>query len=141
LCLPGPSGETVLGAPPVEQFQAVWEAARDGLRMRKGVDIVGQREKVTKLQWCIGEALREQDWAFIKKSELIWLGRDERHGRLLIRYRAVRWHRGQLQLRTGVLGQAKNFGTGAINLNLATKAVAKRLVTVKAGIPTSCGPL
>ena len=49
--------------------------------------------------------------------------RDERHGRLAIRFMAVA---PDLTTRSGCLGQARQAGTGADNVSLATWAVMKR---------------
>ena len=92
-----------------------------------------------KLQYCLAEASREKDFDFLKSAHVIWLGRDERHGRLLVRFRAVGLRNGAIDILTGVLGQAKEFGTGAVALNEATKAIMRRVVAKGANAPHRCG--
>ena len=108
------------------------------MRPSAGTPSVGGKEKTQKLQFCVGEAIREKDFSFLNKAHVVWLGRDQRHGRLLVRFRAVGLRNGEIDVMTGVLGQAKDFGTGALALNDATKNVARRLV-LKASAPERCG--
>ena len=70
-----------------------------------------------------GRGLKALDQTFIAKSSHISLMRDERHGRLAIRFMAVA---PDLTTRSGFLGQARQAGTGAANVSLATWAVMKR---------------
>jgi hypothetical protein len=124
------------GAPATAEFLAVWDAAANGLRPAKGVEQVGKRERIQKLQWCLAEAMRAADREFLKQASVIALIRDERHGRLLIRYRAVD---ANLNFRCGVLGLLKDFGTGAVNIAKATLEVMQAMMTPGFGCPSTCG--
>ena len=50
--------------------------------------IVG-REKASKLLWCLHEAHLEQCRQLIRSAECMVISRDERHGRLQIRWRCI----------------------------------------------------
>ena len=105
----GPTGQAVVGAPSRTIFWKAWESA--------GNDSDIPRAKADQMIYCLSESLKEKTRKALKKATCVALIRDERHGRLLIRYRAVDKH---LQLETGVLGQMKDHGTGHENLNKAT---------------------
>ena len=79
--------------------------------------------KELQMAWCLAEGLKALDQNFFAKSSHISLMRDERYGRLAIRFTAVA---PDLTTRHGFLGQAKQAGTGADNVSLATWAVMKR---------------
>jgi hypothetical protein len=121
----------------LDHFRAAWDA-RSG-RGRTDDGGAGAADKLVKLQWCIYEAIRSADEAFLKDAIVLWLGRDERHGRLLVRFRAGRMCLGKLELRCGILGQLKKFGTGADNIAKATYTIAKRAVAPGEGLPLACG--
>ena len=80
-------------------------------------------QKELQMAWCLAEGLRALDQKFISKASQVALMRDERHGRLAIRFRAVA---PDLSTRSGFLGQARQAGTGGDNLSLATWQVMKR---------------
>lgn len=112
------------------RFSQAWKSCCDGLATASpGMKDIGGRRKVGKYQWCVYEALRESQCAFLLTAHVVWLARDERAGRLLVRYRAARLANGLLEVRHGVIGQTKGFGTGAENIKKATRAVIERFVT------------
>ena len=81
------------------------------------------------------EVLREVEATLLTRSaSCIWLARDARKHRLLIRFRAVGFQDGAVVTRHGVLGQAKQFGSNAIDILEATKAITHRATTPGAGI-------
>ena len=80
-------------------------------------------QKELQMAWCLAEGLKALDQRFIAKASQICLLRDERHGRLAIRFFAVA---PDLTSRSGFLGQARQGGTGADNVSLATWDVMKR---------------
>jgi hypothetical protein len=118
-----------IDAPPTGEFETVWDQVAAGRRCRRGIDKVGSEKRVTKLSWCVYEALREADAAFLDASDVVWLARDARQSRLLIRFKAARFCKGEIVVRQGVLGQAKNGGTTAAEILAATKAVITRACT------------
>jgi len=112
--------------PTLEEFRKVWDSF--GLA---STEI--KRWRAERMSWCVSEALKERSCKHLKKADAVGLIRDERHGRLLIRYRTVTL-RG-LELKTGVVGQAKHFGTGADNISKATVKLIEQALTAKTGIP------
>jgi hypothetical protein len=118
-----------LGAPPIEEFQTVWTQIAAGQRCRRGIAAIGSEKRVVKLSGCLYEALRETDARFLLQSQVIWLARDARQGRLLIRFKAAHFVKGEIVIRQGVLGQAKNGGTSAQDILEATKGIIIRACT------------
>jgi hypothetical protein len=104
----------------------VWERA--GLKQAKI-----KRHRSEKIMWCISEVLKARSRRFLENADCIGLVRDERKGRLLIRYRAVKG----LDLQCGVLGQAKDFGTGHENIGEATVDLVKQALQPHTGAPRS----
>ncbi|MCP4239061.1 MAG: hypothetical protein GY772_00695 [bacterium] len=101
-----------------------------------GLQDVGKRERLVKIQWCISEALKQRTAKFLmERATAIALIRDERRGRLLIRYRAVA-ENGELV--SGTLGQSKEFGTGALSITKATHAIVRRALTEAVEPPRGC---
>ena len=113
-----------LAAPATEVFRDVWEKA--GLHQDKI-----KRGPSEKMMWCLSEVLKANTRRFLEDADCIGLIRDERHGRLLIRYRAVKG----LDLQCGVLGQAKNFGTGHENIGQATINLVRQALEANSGAP------
>ena len=107
----GPSPDA---APSLSQFQELMECFGEKRSLT---------QKELQMAWCVAEGLKALDQKFIAKSSHISLMRDERHGRLAIRFMAVA---PDLTTRSGFLGQARQAGTGADNVSLATWAVMKR---------------
>ena len=106
--------------PPAEHFGKVWDALRNGAAPYSGVDGVGKQHKIEKFAWCLAESMWSLDREFLKDDVCITLMRDERKQRLLCRFRAAR---PDLTVRSGVMGQAKDFGTGSDNITSATKRI------------------
>ena len=69
------------------------------------------------MTWCIAEAL-------LARAASITLFRDERKGRLVLRFRSVTQ---DLDVRSGTAGLARDHGTGARSITMATWAIMKRL--------------
>ena len=99
--------EALMGAPPKEDLLKVWDyVSKNGASGH--LDGVGKREKVRKLMWLLSEARRERKLKFLESSEVICLLRDERQKRLLVRFRAARWHQGKVEVMVGILWQIKD---------------------------------
>lgn len=129
----GPTSRSVEGAPSISDFLAVWDALCKGQRT---VDSVGQYERLKKLQWCLWEAIKEQDRKFLlTNGVVVTLLRDERQGRIALRFIAVDQH---MEVKRGILGQTKIFGTGAEEINRATKHVVESLMTKCLHPPRGC---
>eukprot|EP00959_Pyramimonas_sp_CCMP1952_P085608 1790706-Pyramimonas_sp.AAC.1 len=84
--------------------------------------------------WCLREAISDIDRDFLARSMCTTLFRDERHGRLALRFSAID---ADLNVRHGRLGQRKHFGTGALAITNATRNVMIRAMTARAEPPPS----
>ena len=118
--------------PSLEAFAQVWDMLRRGTAVDKGLDGVGSAKKLSKMRWCISEALRRLDRKALGNAKCISLSRDERDGRLSIRYSAAD---AELNRRRRWLGQARGFGTGAAAITEATATVIRLLATPGYGAP------
>ena len=126
----------VWGAPPIDHFRTVWDNLSAGHHARAGIDGVGNETRVQKLAWCLYETLREADADFLlHTAHTIWLARDGRRQRLLIRFRAVGFKGGQLVSRVGVLGHHKQHGTDAVGIVDATKSIVEAALQKGRGLP------
>ena len=90
--------------------------------------------KSATMVWCLNEALKRQDIEFFKQTVCMSIARDERHGRLALRFIACDQ---RLQVRQGRLGQARHFGTGAHAITAATREALVRATTRNAHLPAS----
>ena len=92
---------------------------------------VGRKER--QMLWCVQEAIKTQDQMFLARAEAIFLFRDEAKSRLLLRFQAVDK---DLTIKRGVLGQERDFGTGARKLLQATSNIMARACTRFHGAPS-----
>ena len=120
------------GAPSPEAFEKMISELRKGVSASAGMEGVGQQQKITKMIWCVREAIQDMDRDFLARSVCTTLCRDERHGRLAIRYAAID---GALNIRHGRLGQRRHFGTGALAITNATRDVMVRAMTARTNAP------
>lgn len=119
----GCSGPGPCSAPSLEEFQEF--ATNFGSK-------TSLTRKELKMAWCVAEGVKAMDQRCLAKSSKIALMRDERNGRIAIRFRAVS---PELAVRSGFLGQARQSGTGADNLSAATWEVMKRACSRFVGAP------
>ena len=111
-------GSGPVGAPSADEFKATWQALRSGNSGRQGLPGIGDRHKVYKLIWALGEAAMDVDREFLNSGNpVITLHRDERKQKIMIRFTAVNQ---TLEVRRGCLGIAFNEG-GASGINAATE--------------------
>ena len=75
------------------------------------------------------------DQRFLARARAVTLLRDERKGRLMIRFLAMG---PDLEVRSGTLGQEQGHGTGAMNILKATENVLLRACTIFATPPYRC---
>ncbi|CAE7421777.1 unnamed protein product [Symbiodinium sp. CCMP2592] len=91
------------------------------------VEGVSAEKKTSRIEWCIVEATREQWRESLRNAVSISLLRDERHKRVLLRFRAVDK---TLQVTNGVLGQLKgDYSSTALGLTAATLRVIREFAT------------
>ena len=88
-----------------------------------------------RITWCLKEALCAEDREILQSAKAISLFRDERKGRLAVRYRAVNQNLDEF---SGTLGQERDFGTGATKITAATSRIIDRLCTKFCDAPCGC---
>ena len=102
---------------------------KEALERRQATDILQGTP------FCLLEALLEADRAFIRNAKTMVLLRDERHGRLVIRYAACT---GDLETRRGTLAVVRDYDSPtADNIVKATKQAFKQFCTLRVGRPRS----
>ncbi|CAE7323992.1 unnamed protein product [Symbiodinium sp. CCMP2592] len=97
------SGKTRKLAPPTETFAKVLQHRKEGKALRSGLDQMGAW-KITKIQYCLAEAVREEARAQLRRSHCIALKMDSREGMLLVRFTACD---ADLSVAKGVLGHKR----------------------------------
>ena len=113
----------------MEHFRLVWDNLRKGGHARSGIAGVGGDRRIKKIAWCLYESLRETDAEFLlNTAQTVWLARDARKQRLLVRFRAVGFKNGELVSRVGVLGQQKDCAMDAAGIAAATIAIVQAAV-------------
>jgi len=113
-----------------------WNYIVKGGHARAGLDGVGKQRQMQKLLWCVYESLRKSDADFlVNTAQTIWLARDARRQRLLIRFRAVGFQKGEIVSRIGVLGQLKDHATDAKGIMDATIEIVRAAVSEGHGRP------
>ena len=78
-----------LAAPAAEVFSSLLAWIRKGGCLRDGVPNVGHFKKAKMLSWTLAEALRRTYRTWLAASNTVALLRDERHSRLLVRFRCA----------------------------------------------------
>jgi hypothetical protein len=123
--------DSLAGAPATDEFNAALGALQGGRTFRQDHTSVVNSRKQRQMFWCLAEALKEIERKFLREAVTMVLHRDEREQRLLLRYGACT---GKLETRRSMLGQAKNFGAGAVNISKATIDIIENLCTPLAGL-------
>ena len=105
-------------APPTEAFKDAWLGLRkDGIEM--------DRKRRT-LEWCLLEAVRDQEREFLATATCISIMLDERNGRLLIKYSATNK---KLDVRVGCLGLVRDAGGTSRDVAVAVHTAVSRFCT------------
>jgi hypothetical protein len=91
-------------APSTEELQALLAWLRKGQGIREGVLAVGGWKKCRKLVFVLAEALKRLYREWLRQACTINLLRDERHTRLLLRFRAANFKAKRF---IGILGQLR----------------------------------
>jgi len=130
----GPRGTPLLGAPSLEAFNEVLAQVLRGESMR-AMDQGGTGDRMKNMRFCLLEALMEEDRAFIRRAKTMVLLRDERRGRLVVRYAACT---GDLETRRGTVAVMRDYDSPtADNIVKATRQAFKQFCTHRAGRPRS----
>ena len=123
-------------APSTKAFKALWAGIRKGSSL-DSLQSLGGREKLCQMRWCLAEALRSQDRHFLRKATCICLARDERDGRLVVRFSATDEH---LETRRRLLGLARDWGSGAQCIADTTVRLVQQAMTANGGVPRRATP-
>ena len=86
------------------------------------------------MSWCLAEALRDADRAALRKSSVVTLHQDAstKDSMLLVRFSAVG---APLEIRRGILGVKRGFGTTAADVRDALLQVLQNACTPRLGCP------
>lgn len=104
-------------SPPLSEFRDSWAKMQQGGSCRDGGV---SSDKKTNIRWSISEAILEMNRRCLKTAEAIALLRDERKGRLLIRFRACL---ADLRVVQGVLGLKPTEGFSESLANCTVEAI------------------
>ena len=131
VCEAAPLDDAV--APPLGDFEGA--LLNVGLGHQK--PSANSARKSTSLEWCLAEAIRDADRAFLRRAETIAVMLDERHGRLLVKYHGCDE---RLTVRFGVLGLLRNAGKTAPQIAAAVHQ-AVRAVCMRRKLHPGCNVL
>ena len=109
----------VIGAPPVDAFKDCLQGLTQGQSARQGSV---SSDKKTRMRYALSEAIISRNRKLISDAETLSLMRDERKGKLLVRFRAVCQ---DLTTVSGVLGFQEVAGS-ALSIALATGEIITR---------------
>ena len=128
----GPKGKPLVGTLPSEVFREVLANLQSGISARK-MDRGGSGDRLRNVRFCLLEAKHEKDRDFIKSAATMVLHRDERHGRLLLRFATCNRN---LEVRWGTVGVMRDYGSPtAENLVKATQRAYTQFCTHRLGKP------
>ncbi|CAK0889058.1 unnamed protein product [Prorocentrum cordatum] len=119
-------------SPSSEQFQALLKWMRDGGAISKGVPAVGTYRKCKKMIFCLAEGNKRMHRAWLKEAVSVNILRDERHSRLLVRFRCAD---AMANHHIGVMGQPKVTKGTSTNISSATDELFKQFATKNFGAP------
>ena len=126
------SDDPALPAPPLDQFERVWQSRKSGAAY--GTELgIGKREKVAKMSWCIAEAKRTLNRRFLRRASACSVMQDERKSRLLIRFKAATK---ELEVRYGIVRVLQSCGDYVHLTKLFHKALTS-FCTIGNGRPHS----
>ena len=114
--------------PDVEDFRNAWKALIDGKLVKRC------NARAWSLVECIDGAVQEITKEGLVNAESISIMRDERKQRLLVRFSSCS---SDLVVSTGVLGLARGFGTGHINITDSTENLFVRACGGNPGVAKS----
>ena len=116
--------DKVVWAPPPDEFQQCLEDLRKGCSARGGG---GCSDKKMLMRWCLSEAILQRYRTSLRVAKSLVLVRDERHGQLLLRFRATL---SDMSVVFGVLGVQKlSEGSKARDILNATEKALEDFAT------------
>jgi len=117
-------GGGVPGAPAASEFKAALEDRIAGKAYRQACG-ESAAEKSASITWCLGEAMRDDERRFFRKAVSVAIHQDGQGSKLCVVYCAAT----ETEVRTGILGMAKDFGTNAKEITAATVRILKDACT------------
>ena len=123
------------GAPSALHFRTLWDAAERG-PVTAGLSGIACSKKCKRMEFCLSEAIKRKDQEFLKDAGSMVLHRDATDGTLLARFQACD---SALNIRSGVVGIAKHFGSSAIDISRATGKMYDDFATSLLGAPPRQG--
>ncbi len=130
-----PDHDDNANAPPVTQFEAVWNHLRKN-RFMDMLNVGVLRNKSRKIQFCLAEALRKKQRKLLRAATCIAISQDATGTRHLIRFCSVAQG---LERHRGILGMVRDSGTGHKAIMHATDSVFRAAATSLAGAPPRNG--
>jgi hypothetical protein len=118
--------------PQTDEFATLVGWLRKGYSVRNGVPSVGCFRKCKKMYFCIAEGLKRLYRGWLASSCTINLLRDERHSRLLMRFRCGNL---ESQRHIGIFGQPRITKGTATNITLVTIEALRHFCTKNFGAP------
>ena len=104
-------------SPPLSEFRQAWTKMQQGGSCRDGGFA---SDKKTNIRWSISESIQDMNRRWLKAAEVIAVLRDERKGRLLIRFRACL---PDLRVVQGVVGLKPTEGFSESLVNCTVEAI------------------
>ena len=118
-------------APTVQDFQKTWAAVRGG----RALDFLGTaagRFKNRRVIFCLAEGVRQLDRAFLARCSSMTLSQDVSNSRQLARFWGAT---DTLEVRAGILGMARDGGTGHKAILRKTLSTLEDFCTPYRGAP------
>ena len=109
--------DACVGAPSEAQFGTLCDCIS-----KREATLTNKKDK--KMTFCISEAIKAETQSRLMNASSIGLFRDERKGKLDVRYSVVTK---ELEASEGFLGRESNFGTGALKITTATGRIFNRV--------------
>ena len=125
-------------APDISVFRSVLTKFRDGVAPASGYWVHGcflDRKKITRIIWCLFQAMRIIMWTWVDSAVCMSFMRDERKGRLHIRFCCSDRN---AHPRSGFLGQSRGHTPDSVGINKATKAIIEQFCTAWCSPPLGC---
>lgn len=116
--------------PSQTQWRAVFDKYQKGKSARDGE---GCSDRVALMRWCIAEAVLDRWRTSLRTVRSFVLIRDERQGRLLLRFRSTLQ---DFSILSGIVGcEELSEGKKAVDIHTATKNALRHFCTERSGAP------
>ncbi len=119
--------DTLAGTPSEDEFLAMWKALGSSSTGSAAKVASHSQRKITTMEWCLWEALRDSERSALARASTIALAVDERKGRLLVSFSAC--SRKGLDVTTGFLAQLQHQGANSVDVAACVRKAVRRLCT------------